>query len=55
MTVGLLFWFLMILTLIGGFFVYPPQPNYRPFGYSLLIWILLALLGVGVFGWPIKG
>lgn len=56
MTVGLLFWFLMIIALIFGWVVYPPTPpNYRPFGYSLLLWILLVLLGIGVFGWPIKG
>ena len=57
MTIGLLFWFLMILTLIFGWFIYPPTsaPNYRPFGYSLLLWVLLALLGIAAFGWPIKG
>lgn len=56
LTIGLLFWVLMILTLIFGWMVYPPAaPNYRPFGYSLLLWILLALLGIAAFGWPIKG
>ena len=56
MTIGLLFWFLMILALIFGWVVYPPAPpNYRPFGYNLLLWILLALLGIAAFGWPIKG
>lgn len=57
MTIGLLFWILMILALIFGWVVYPPNgpAGYRPFGYSFLLWILLALLGVSAFGWPIKG
>ena len=53
-SLGLLFWLLMILALIFGWIVYPPAPNYRPFGYSLLVWILLALLGIAELGWPIK-
>lgn len=55
MTLGLLFWILMILALIFGWVINPPNANPRPFGYGLLLWILLALLGISAFGWPIKG
>ena len=54
-TIGFLFWLLMILSLIFGWLAYPPTPNWRPFGYSMLLWILLFLLGWKVFGWPIAG
>lgn len=53
-TIGLLFWLLLIFALIFGWLAYPPAPNWRPFGYSLLLWILLALLGLGTFGVPVR-
>lgn len=51
MTIGLLFWVLMLLWLVFGFF----RDNaafggWGPFGHSLLLWILLALLGWRTFG-----
>lgn len=56
-SVGLLFWLLMILALIFGFWLSWPvagtPASWRPLGNSLLLWVLLALLGVQVFGWPI--
>jgi hypothetical protein len=49
------FWFLMLFALVAGFVAYPPTPNWRPFGYSLLLWLILLVLGIGVFGGPIRG
>lgn len=56
-SIGLLFWLLMIIWLIFGLWtVWPVAPNaYRPIGGHLLLWILLFLLGWHVFGWPISG
>jgi hypothetical protein len=55
MTMGLLFWILMVIWLVFGLvqaggFVGP----YGPWGHSLLLFILLLLLGWQVFGAPIK-
>lgn len=60
MTIGLLFWILMILWFIFGVApIWPAAPNtpaaWRPFGGSFLLWILLFLLGWHTFGFPIKG
>lgn len=55
LTFGLLFWLLMILWLIGwlgvrwGVFAGPPYV----YANEILFFILLFLLGVHVFGWPI--
>ena len=55
-TIGLLFWFLMIVWLLFGFWAYwPLQPNARPFGGHFLLWFLLFLIGWAVFGFPISG
>lgn len=53
--IGMLFWILMILALIGGWIIYPHNETtgYRPLGYSLLLWVLLFLLGWKTFGFPI--
>lgn len=52
MTINLLFWILMLLWVIFG--VVPQWPtqggNFRPFGGSILLFILIALLGWHVFG-----
>lgn len=52
MSIALLFWVLMILALLFSFFSNWPLSgsNARPFGMSLLVWLLLALLGWQVFG-----
>jgi len=59
MTIGFLYWLLMILALIFGGWVYwpvvgSPTPTWRPLGYSGLLWILLFLLGWKVFGFPLR-
>jgi hypothetical protein len=55
MTIGLLFWILMILWAVFG--VVPNFPRgeakWQPFGGSLLLWILLGLLGWNAFGFII--
>ncbi len=58
MTIGFIFWLLMLLLLIfGGWRGYGIDAAGRPywFGGGLILWVLLFLLGWGVFGWPIAG
>jgi hypothetical protein len=57
MTIGLLFWILMIIWLVFGFaqgsgWVVGP---YGIWGHSLLLFILLGLLGWATFGAPVHG
>lgn len=53
MTIGLLFWILMLLWLIWG--VWSTWPNWQPAGNNLLLWVIIALLGWHVFGPMIHG
>jgi hypothetical protein len=59
MSRGLLFWILVILWVIFGFFgaaiVDARHVVYVGWGSNLLLLILFALLGWQVFGPPIKG
>jgi hypothetical protein len=62
MTIGFLFWLLMILWLIFGLWCSWPaaapdgSPRaYWPLGGNLLLFILLFLLGWRVFGFVIQG
>ena len=52
MPLSALFWLLMILWLVFGFWQWTPSTpaNYRPFGGHVLLWILLFLLGWHDFG-----
>jgi hypothetical protein len=53
MTFGLVFWILMLLWLLYGFYGwYSPNPNWV-FGNSLFLFILFLLLGWKEFGAPI--
>lgn len=58
MTLGLIFWVLMLLWLVYGlWWNWPGQPT-QPWGWvgnTLLLFILFLLLGWGVFGAPVKG
>ncbi len=55
MSIGLLFWILMIIGLFfGGWLNYPFNTNGRGFGGFLVLWVLLALLGWQVFGPALK-
>ena len=55
MTAGLLFWILMLLWFIFGWYINWPvtAANAKPLGGQLLLFILLLLLGWKVFGAPI--
>lgn len=56
MTIGMLFWLLMILSLVFGFWWGYREPGSRfGSGMSLFLWVLLFLLGWKVFGFPIQG
>ena len=55
------FWLLFVITLIFGIFVQSPwrspgAPSYpwAPFGSWLILFILIGILGVGLFGSPIR-
>ncbi len=52
MTVGLLFWILMLIWLV--FDVYRSWPLGPPFAGSLLTFILFLILGWHAFGAPIR-
>lgn len=54
MTLGLLYWILMLLWLVFGLWTNWPL-GVRPAGGHLLLFILLLILGWQVFGAPIKG
>lgn len=53
MTFALLYWILMLLWLIFGFWSNWPTPNYPLVGGHLLLFVLLVLLGWRVFGQPL--
>ena len=57
MTIGLLFWVIMIIWLLFGLFTYWPAPGTRPYplGGHIVLWVLLALLGWKVFGPALHG
>jgi hypothetical protein len=57
MPLGLLFWVLMILWLVFGFWQWRPNlpTNYAPFGGHILLWILLFIIGWRIFGFVIQG
>jgi len=52
MSYGLLFWILVILAVVFNCWANLPgtSPGYRPFVGSLLIFVLIILLGLGVYG-----
>ena len=56
MSIGLLFWILMLLSLIFGWWHWSGGAGrYGRVGVNLLLIVLLALLGWKVFGAPIHG
>lgn len=60
MTIGFIFWLLMILSFFFGSYSYWPQDvkaprAFGPFGANALMFVLLFLLGWKVFGFVIQG
>jgi hypothetical protein len=56
MTIGFIFWLLMLLWLIFGIWSsYGTSINWPIVGGSLFAFVLFFLLGWKVFGWPIAG
>jgi len=55
MTIGFLFWIIMLFLLFFGWRVNRGTAGYWGFGFSGTIWILLFLIGWKIFGFPIKG
>jgi len=60
MSLGLFFWILVILWFVLG--VYQSWPaatsgarSFWPLGGNLLLFLLIIILGIASFGWPIKG
>lgn len=58
MTIGLIFWILMIIWLVfsvmwhwGG----EPWASFGPRGNAILLFVLFLLLGWAVFGTPVRG
>lgn len=60
MPIGFVFWLLVLLWLLFGVYWTWPQDQsggpraFGPLGGNLLLFILLLLLGIAVFGWPIR-
>ena len=56
MSAGIWFWIIYVLCVLFGAWVdWPQSPEARwPFGRTLVIFVLLGLLGWGIFGPPIK-
>jgi hypothetical protein len=55
MTIGFIFWLLMLLWAVFGIYrSWPSGPTPWVWGGDLVLFILLFLLGWHVFGWPIK-
>lgn len=56
MSIGLLFWILMILALVFGLWRgYADPPGRIGMGMSFFLWFLLFLLGWKVFGFILQG
>jgi hypothetical protein len=58
MSIGFLFWLLMVLWLVLGLWAYSPDlrtGRYGIVGGNLLLFVLLFLLGWKVFGFIIQG
>jgi hypothetical protein len=53
MSFGLIFWIIMLLWLLYGFWgFYQPSPNWQ-WGNALMLFVLFLLLGWRVFGAPV--
>ena len=55
MGVGIWFWVIYVICVILGIWLQYPFADRRVFGTNLVVWVLIGLLGWGVFGPPIHG
>ena len=56
MSLGLLYWILMLLWLVFSLWAgYPYTTHIRPFGGSMFLFVLLLIIGWKIFGSPISG
>lgn len=53
MSIGFVFWLLVIIRVIFGIIPEPTGARYWRLGGDLFVLILLILLGINDFGWPI--
>lgn len=58
MALAVWFWLLLFLAALSGAWMHWPGPTPRPlylaWGNSLFLFLLLVLLGIAVFGSPVK-
>lgn len=56
MTLALFFWIIFIVVTLFRVWRHtqPPAGSTPMLDYELPYWLLVLVLGVGVFGWPIK-
>lgn len=56
MPAGIWFWLIYVICVLFGVWAeWPNDPNgFRPFGGRVIVFVLLGLLGWGVFGSPLK-
>lgn len=54
MTIGFIFWLLMILWLVFGFYTNRAAVGPWLAKGELFLFVLLLLLGIQTFGWPLK-
>jgi hypothetical protein len=55
-SISLAFWVLYLVAVVFGLWSnWPAAGNVRPFGASLLVFVLIGLLGYAQFGAAIKG
>ena len=55
MSAGIWFWLIYVICVVFGMWSeWPSDNNYRPLGGRFVVFILLGLLGWGIFGSPLK-
>lgn len=57
MSANIWFWLLYVITLVFGMWgmnPWRPAQTWAPFGSWLILFILVGILGIGVFGSPIR-